>query len=130
MKTKLLLSALVVLLFSNLNAQNKKEGEVCVLKYVDSVVGKHVTFVSWYSEKDTIKVTQFRIWDYNEKKYFDFFLEDIKVLYPILFRGFTIKINTPFSCSYGGNVIDFDLVNPIYFLNRANFINTITYFGS
>lgn len=121
MKKSILFFIFNIILSINLIGQIKQEN-VPVLKYVDSVVGKHVTFVSWTTDNDTIKVNQIRIWDFEKKQYLDFGIEEIKKLFPVLFRGFTIKVNLPLSSSNRGNVINLNFIYPINFLNWPYFI--------
>ena len=66
MKKLLFFSILSIFLSINSIGQIRNEN-IPVIKYVDSVVGKHVTFVSWYTENDTIKLTKFRIWVFEKK---------------------------------------------------------------
>jgi len=129
MKKIILLLFVCPLFFINVAAQIKKENAP-VLKYVDSIIGKHVTFVSWYNKKDTIKVTQLRIFDFEKKIYLDYYEDDIKKLYPILFRGFTIKVDTPLSSADWSYIINLDFIHAIYFLNRTYLMNSFPHFGS
>jgi hypothetical protein len=125
---KIILFLFVGLLFSiNVVGQINKENAP-VIKYVDSVIGKHVTFVSWYTEKDTIKVTQFRIWDFEKKIYLDYYEDDIKRMYPILFRGFTIKVDLPLSSTNWSYIINLNFIHTVYFLNRTYFMDSVPHF--
>lgn len=127
MKKLILIFIFNIILSINLIGQIRNEN-VPVIKYVDSVVGKHVTFVSWYTENDTIKVNQIRIWDFEKKEYVDFFENDIKKLFPILFRGFTIKVNLPLSSTNWSHIINFDLIDTVKFLNRTYFMDRVAHF--
>ena len=98
----------------------KKDKDMPILKYVDSIVGIHVTFISWYRENDTIKITQLRIYNFVTKNYVDFYGEEIKEKFPILYRGFTIKTNLPLSSSYRRNIYYFDFINTVNFFNRSD----------
>lgn len=127
MKKLLLFSILSIFLSMNSIGQIRNEN-IPVIKYVDSVVGKHVTFVSWYTENDTIKVTQLRIWDFEKKQYVDFYADEIKKLFPILFRGFTIKVNLPLSSTNWSHIINLNFIHTIKFLNRTYFMDCIPHF--
>ena len=103
--------------------------ETPLLKYVDSIVGSHVTFISWYKKNDSIKINQFRIYNSKTKSYTDFFEGDIREKFPILLKGFTCKTQTPSSTSYRSNIYYFDFIDSIHFLNRTNiFYYRPTYF--
>lgn len=115
---------IICLFYSSLSFSQKKINEnTKVLNYVESVIGQHVTFVSWYMEIDTVKITQIRIWDFSKKEYKDYDREEIKKKFPNLFLGFTFKTHSPFSSSYRGNIDHFNFINTIYFFYGPDTIN-------
>lgn len=109
-----------ILMISQFVFGQKEESSLTILEYVDSIVSEHVTFISWHVEKDTIKVTQIRIYDYMKKNYIDFYEKDIIKNYPKLRFGFTLKTALPFSASYRCNINDFYYVNPINLFDGSN----------
>lgn len=114
---KIFFLLLVVLPFS-VFAQKDEKSEV--IKYVETVVKKHVVFVSYETNGDVIKVTQFSIYDFESKEYVRYYKKDIDIFYPTLSSGFTLKSNTPSGRTVWSNVDDFDYVNTFNFLYRTN----------
>ena len=89
----------------------KKEESTKIIDSVSKIINKKVTFISWYVENDTVKITQFTTYDKVSKTYTHFYLEDIQKYYPILL---TSKFQLPFSSTYRSNV---DNINRIHSIN-------------
>ena len=96
---------ILVLSLISLNCfSQKKDESSTIIDSVSKIINKNVTFVSWYVENDTIKITQFTTYDKVKKMYEHFYLEDIKKYYPILLGLFTKKTYTPSSGSNWTNI--------------------------
>lgn len=95
----------------------KKEESTKIIDSISKIINKHVTFVSWYVENDTVKITQFTTYDNVNKKYEHFYIEDIKKYYPILL---TTNFQLPFSSTYRSNIDNINRVHSIDFRYRPN----------
>jgi len=95
----------------------KKEESRKIIDSVSKIINKNVTFVSWYVENDTVKITQFTTYDRVSKTYTHFYIEDIKKYYPILL---TTNFQLPFSSTYRSNVDNINRVHSIDFRYRPN----------
>lgn len=96
-------------------SQKKLETNYSIVDSVSKIIKKHVVFVSWYQDNDTIKITQVSFYETKEKKYVDLYLEDIRKQYPILLNLFTTKIQLPPSSSNRSNINNIDTVNSVNF---------------
>ena len=76
---------ILVLSLISLNCFSQiKEEPTKIIDLISKIINKNVTFVSWYIENDTIKITQFTTYDNIIKRYENFYIEYIKKYYPIL----------------------------------------------
>lgn len=116
---KIFFTLLLLFLFNYTHSQ-KSENQTTIIAYVESIINSHVTFVSWYKINDTIKVNQFRIYDFINKKFIDFYEKDITEKFPKLRLGFTLKTTSPLGSSVGCNVNNLYYINPINLFNRSN----------
>lgn len=98
----------------------KKEESTKIIDSVSKIINKKVTFISWYVENDTVKITQFTTYDKVSKTYTHFYLEDIQKYYPILLNLLTTKIQNPLSSSHRSNVDDIDSIQSINLRYRTN----------
>lgn len=110
---------ILLLISSNCFSQRKNES-VKIVDSISKIINKHVTFVSWYVENDTIKITQFTTYDNVNKKYEHFYIEDIKKYYPILLNLLTTKIQNPLSSSHRSHVDDIDGIQSFNLRYRTN----------
>lgn len=106
---KILILILSLISLSCFSQTEKKP--IRIVDLISKMINKNVTFVSWYEENDTIKITQFTTYDRVSKTYTHFYLEDIQKYYPILL---TSKFQLPFSSTYRSNV---DNINRIHSIN-------------
>lgn len=97
---------------------SQKDEKSDVVNYVESVVKKHVVFVSYETYGDTIKVTQFSIYDFQIKDYIRYQKKDIELKYPILSTGFTLKTDIPSGGSVRSDVNNLYSIFPINLLDR------------
>ena len=100
----------------NCFSQIKKESTK-IVDSISKIINENVTFASWYVDKDTIKITQFTIYDNICKTYKHFYIEDIKKYYPILL---TTNFQLPFSSTYRSNIDNINRVHSIDFRYRPN----------
>lgn len=98
--------------FSQINGEPKK-----IIDSISKIINKNITFVSWYVENDTVKITQFTTYDRVSKTYTHFYIEDIKKYYPILL---TTNFQLPFSSTYRSNIDNINRVHSIDFRYRPN----------
>ena len=102
---------ILILSLISLNSFSQvKDEPTKIIDSISKIINKHVTFVSWYVENDTIKITQFTTYNNVNKKYEHFYIEDIKKYYPILLNLLTTKIQNPLSSSHRSNVDDIDSI--------------------
>jgi hypothetical protein len=124
---KKVLLVLFTLLSYTVNAQ--KSESIYIPDLVSNVIKEHVTFVSWETYNDTIKIKQLIIWDRKNKRYVDYSINEIEKKYPLLFRGLTSKTDCPTSFTVRGNVYNFNSVNPVDFIDYGGVqISTWQYF--
>ncbi len=124
---KKVLLVLFTLLSYTVNAQ--KSESIYIPDLVSNVIKEHVTFVSWETYNDTIKIKQLIIWDRKNKKYVDYSINEIEKKYPLLFRGLTSKTDGPTSFTVRSNVYNFNSVNPVDFIDYGGVqISTWQYF--
>ena len=114
---KKVLFLLFITLSHAVNAQ--KSESIYIPDLVSNIIKEHVTFVSWETYGDTIKIKQLIIWDRKNKKYVGYSINEIEKKYPVLFRGLTSKSNIPTSCTIRSNVYNFTGVNPINFIDYS-----------
>jgi hypothetical protein len=124
---KKVLLVLFTLLSYAVNAQ--KSELIYIPDLVSNIIKEHVTFVSWETYNDTIKIKQLIIWDRKNKRYVDYSINEIEKKYPLLFRGLTSKTDCPTSFTVRGNVYNFYSVNPVDFIDYGGVqISTWQYF--
>ena len=114
---KKVLFLLFITLSHEVNAQ--KSESIYIPDIVSNIIKEHVTFVSWETYGDTIKIKQLIIWDRENKKYIDYSINEIEKKYPVLFCGLTSKPNLPTSRTIRSNVYNFNGVNPINFIDHS-----------
>ena len=107
---KILILILSLISLSCFSQTEKKP--IRIVDLISKMINKNVTFVSWYEENDTIKITQFTTYDRVSKTYTHFYLEDIQKYYPILL---TSKFQLPFSSTYRSNVDNINRIHSIDF---------------
>lgn len=124
---KKVLLVLFTLLSYTVNAQ--KSESIYIPDLVSNVIKEHVTFVSWETYNDTIKIKQLIIWDRKNKRYVDYSINEIEKKYPLLFRGLTSKTDCPTSFTVRSNVYNFNSINPVDFIDYGGVqISTWQYF--
>ena len=124
---KKVLLVLFTLLSYAVNAQ--KSESIYIPDLVSNIIKEHVTFVSWETYNDTIKIKQLIIWDRKNKRYVDYSINEIEKKYPLLFRGLTSKTDCPTSFTVRGNVYNFNSINPVDFIDYGGVqISTWQYF--
>jgi len=120
----------LILIFSLISLSCFSQTEKKPIRIVDLIskmINKNVTFVSWYEENDTIRITQFTTYDNTNKTYKHFYSEDIKKYYPTLLDLLTPKVQRPSSSPYRRNVDDIDSIQTLNFKYRTNLSNRIIY---
>ena len=115
---KKVLLVLFTLLSYTVNAQ--KSESIYIPDLVSNIIKEHVTFVSWETYNDTIKIKQLIIWDRKNKRYVDYSINEIEKKYPLLFRGLTSKTDCPTSFTVRSNVYNFNSVNPVDFIDYGS----------
>ena len=119
-KLKTMKKVLFLLFITLSHAVNAQKSEsIYIPDLVSNIIKEHVTFVSWETYGDTIKIKQLIIWDRKNKKYVGYSINEIEKKYPVLFRGLTSKSNIPTSCTIRRNVYNFNSINPIDFINYS-----------
>ena len=119
-KLKTMKKVLFLLFITLSHAVNAQKSEsIYIPDLVSNIIKENVTFVSWETYGDTIKIKQLIIWDRENKKYIDHSINEIEKKYPVLFRGLTSKPNLPISCTIRSNVYNFNGVNPINFIDHS-----------
>lgn len=98
----------------------KKEESTKIIDSVSKIINKKVTFVSWYIENDTVKITQFTTYDRVSKTYTHFHIEDIKKYYPSLLGLLTPKVQHPLSSPHRSDVDDIDGIQSLNFKYRTH----------
>ena len=74
---------ILILSLISLNSFSQvKDEPTKIIDSISKIINKHVTFVSWYVENDTIKITQFTSYDNINKRYENYYIKDIKKNYP------------------------------------------------
>ena len=104
----------------NCFSQIKKESTK-IVDSISKIINENVTFASWYVDKDTIKITQFTIYDNICKTYKHFYIEDIKKYYPTLLNLLTTKVKSPFSSTYRSDVDNVDSIQSLNLRYWPNF---------
>lgn len=115
---KKVLLVLFTLLSYTVNAQ--KSESIYIPDLVSNIIKEHVTFVSWETYNDTIKIKQLIIWDRKNKRHVDYSINEIEKKYPLLFRGLTSKTDCPTSFTVRSNVYNFNSVNPVDFIDYGS----------
>lgn len=121
----------LLVLFTLLSyAVNAQKGEsIYIPDLVSNIIKEHVTFVSWETYNDTIKIKQLIIWDRKNKRYVDYSINEIEKKYPLLFRGLTSKTDCPTSFTVRSNVYNFNSINSVDFIDYGGVqISTWQYF--
>lgn len=113
---KILIILLSLISFNSFS--QKKDETIKIIDSVSKVIKKHVTFISWYVENDTVKITQLTTYDRVSKTYTHFYLEDIQKYYPTLT---TTKIQFPLSGTHRSNVDNVNGIQSIDFRYWSNF---------
>ena len=116
---KKILVVLLLLISSSCIGQ-KKTDSLTIVDSISKLINKKVTFVGWYVERDSIKITQITIYDEKKKTYQHLYISDLKKEYPILENLGTTKIQLPLSGSDWRYV---DYINSIFPLNLKNWTN-------
>ena len=109
---------IILSLISFNSFSQKKDESIQIIDSVSKVIKKHETFISWYVENDTVKITQFTTYDRVTKKYIHFNSEDIQKYYPTLN---TTKIQFPLGGAHRSDVDNINRIQPIHFGYRPNF---------
>lgn len=113
---KILIILLSLISFNSFS--QKKDETLKIIDSVSKVIKKHVTFISWYVENDTVKITQLTTYDRVSKTYTHYYSEDIQKYYPTLI---TTKIQLPLSGPYRSNVDNVNRIQSIDFRYWSNF---------
>lgn len=117
---KKILILILFLISLNCFSQTEKKS-IRIVELVSKMINKNVTFVSWYEENDTIKITQFTTYDKSNKTYKHFYSEEIKKYYPTLLELLTTKVQSPFSSPYRSDVDNVDSIQSLNLRYRPNF---------
>jgi len=118
-KMKKILVLILLLISSNCFSQTEKK-PIKIVDLISKMINKNVTFVSWYEENDTIKITQITTYDNINKTYKHFYTKDIKKYYPILLNLLTSKIQSPLSGPYRSDVDDINCIQSLNLKYRTH----------
>ena len=119
---------ILILSLISLNCFSQTENKpIRIVDLISKMINKNVTFVSWYEENDTIKITQLTTYDKIDKTYKHFYSEDIKKYYPTLLDLLTPKIQHPLSSPYRRDVDDIDSIQTLNLKYRAHLSSCATY---
>ena len=116
---KKILILILSLISLNCFSQTEKK-PIRIVDLISKMIDKNVTFVSWYEENDTIKITQFTTYDNINKTYKHFCTEDIKKYYPTLLDLLTPKVQHPLSSPHRSDVDDIDSIQSLNLKYRTH----------